>query len=85
MEKIKLLILEKLYIHNNFTKFSQQILRGKLLLTITSEWKNNFSGKFILKLVITYHLKFIVKVLKNIVIIAILLIFFFFTAFLYFL
>ena len=37
------------------------MLSGRLLLTVIGKQKNNFSNGF--KLITTYHLKFIVKVL----------------------
>ena len=40
-----------------YTTFSQQILRDKLLSTVTSEKKSNFSDKFKLERITTYHLK----------------------------
>ena len=48
------------FIYGNviFMIFSQQILSGKLLLV-----ESNSSGGFKLKLVITYHLGFVVKIL----------------------
>ena len=44
-----------------FTIFSQ--LSDKLLLIITDGQKNNFSRGFKLELIITYHLRFVEKVL----------------------
>ena len=52
--------------HNIFTTFSQKkTLNGRLLLAITNgkKKKTNLSGWFKLKPVITYHLKFAVKIL----------------------
>ena len=46
-----------------FITFSQQILSGKLLLTIIDRQKNNFSGGFKLELVTTYPIEFVIKML----------------------
>ena len=47
------------YFYNIFTK----ILNDRLLLEITSKKKKKLSGGFKLKLITTYHLKVIVKIL----------------------
>ena len=39
-----------------FTKFSQLILSGGLLLVVMDEQKNNLSCRFKLELITTYHL-----------------------------
>ena len=46
-----------------FTIFSQEILSGKLLLTVTSEEKSNFSDEFKIEPIIANHLRFNVKIL----------------------
>ena len=60
---VNYLKFKKYYIHNIFTILSQQILSGKLLLTIIDRKKNNFSGGFKLESVTTYPVKFIIKML----------------------
>ena len=47
------------HLYNIFTT----ILGGRLLLVIISEQESNFSVKFRLKGVTTFHLRFIVKIL----------------------
>ena len=54
---------EKCYIYNIFIILIQQILSGRLLLTIICEQKNNFSDEFKLKSITSYYLKFVVKIL----------------------
>ena len=46
-----------------FHNIIQQILNGKLLLTVIDGQKSNFNGEFKLKLVTNLHLKFVVKIL----------------------
>ena len=43
--------------------FFQQILRGRLLLVLLLEQKNNLCGKFKFVPIITNHLRFIMKIL----------------------
>ena len=43
------------------TILSQQMLSGTLLLVVIDRQKSNFGNKFKLKLIITYHLRFVVK------------------------
>ena len=43
-------------------RVSQQILSGKLLLTVTNGQKYNFKCEFKLKAIITYLIQFVVKV-----------------------
>ena len=52
-----------------FTTFSQQILSGKLLLAIKIEQRINFSNGFKLVSITTYHLAFIIKLCKNVVVV----------------
>ena len=52
-----------------FTTFSQQILSGKLLLAIKIEQRINFSSGFKLVSITTYHLAFIIKLCKNVVVV----------------
>ena len=51
---------EKSFVYSVFTTLSKLILSNKLLL---GEHKINFSDKFKLKLVLTYHFRFFVKIL----------------------
>ena len=44
-----------------FTTLSQQILCGRLLLTVMGEQKSNLICEFKLELIITFHLWFVVK------------------------
>ena len=46
-----------------FHNIIQQILNGKLLLTVIGGQKSNFNGEFKLKLVTILHLGFVVKIL----------------------
>ena len=46
-----------------FTTLLQQILNSRLLLTVIDWQKINFSSGFKLKLIITYHLRYIEKAL----------------------
>ena len=46
-----------------FHNIIQQILNGKLLLTVIDGQKSNFNGEFKLKLVTILHLGFVVKIL----------------------
>ena len=45
------------------TPFSQQIIGGRLLVVVTGGPKSNLNCEFKLKPIITYYLKFIMKVL----------------------
>ena len=54
---------EKCYIYNIFIILIQQILSGRLLLTIICEQKNNFSDESKLKSITSYNLKFVIKML----------------------
>ena len=55
-------VVKMLWIWHFFsTIFSQQMLSDRLLLVIIDRQKSNFSNKFKLKLIITYHLRFVVK------------------------
>ena len=51
-----MILLEKCFVHNIFTIFSQQILNGRLLLIAISGKKSNVNFGFKLELIITYHL-----------------------------
>ena len=51
-----------------FTTLSQQILDGRLLLTVMSGQKSNLICEFKLELIITFHLWFVMKIIVNITI-----------------
>ena len=51
-----------------FTTLSQQILDGRLLLTVMSGQKSNLICEFKLELIITFHLWFVVKNIVNVTI-----------------
>ena len=59
-----LFLIREILSHNIFTTLSEQMLSDKLLLVVIGRQRNNLSYGFKLELIITYHLWFIMKILR---------------------
>ena len=59
-----LFLIREILSHNIFTTLSEQILSDRLLLVVIGRQRNNLSYGFKLELIITYHLWFIMKILR---------------------
>ena len=59
-----LFLIREILSHNIFTTLSEQMLSDRLLLVVISRQRNNLSYGFKLELIITYHLWFIMKILR---------------------
>ena len=59
-----LFLIREILSHNIFTTLSEQMLSDRLLLIVIDRQRNNLSYGFKLELIITYHLWFIMKILR---------------------
>ena len=59
-----LFLIREILSHNIFTTLSEQMLSDRLLLVVIGKQRNNLSYGFKLELIITYHLWFIMKILR---------------------
>ena len=59
-----LFLIREILSHNIFTTLSEQMLSDRLLLVVIGRQRNNLSYGFKLELIITYHLWFIMKILR---------------------
>ena len=59
-----LFLIREILSHNIFTTLSEQMLSDRLLLVVIGRQRNNLSCGFKLELIITYHLWFIMKILR---------------------
>ena len=59
-----LFLIREILFHNIFTTLSEQMLSDRILLVVIGKQRNNLSYGFKLELIITYHLWFIMKILR---------------------